>query len=40
MPRGHAITFAELGPAEKSALGHRGQAVRAFLGHVEKSTKA
>ncbi len=39
-PRGHDQTFAEMEPAEKAALGHRGQAVRAFLAFLEKSTKA
>lgn len=39
-PRGHDRTFAEMDAAEKAALGHRGQAVRAFLGFLDKSTKA
>lgn len=39
-PRGHDRTFAEMDPAEKALLGHRGQAVRAFLAFLEKSTKA
>lgn len=39
-PRGHTRTFAEMEAAEKAALGHRGQAVRAFLAFLEKSTKA
>lgn len=39
-PRGHDRTFAEMEPAEKAALGHRGQAIRAFLAFLEKSTKA
>ncbi|MHB1261464.1 MAG: RdgB/HAM1 family non-canonical purine NTP pyrophosphatase, partial [Thermoplasmatota archaeon] len=39
-PRGHDRTFAEMAPAEKAALGHRGQAVRAFRAFLEKSTKA
>src|SRR5688500_17901494 len=39
-PRGHDRTFAEMDGAEKSALSHRGQAVRAFLAFLEKSTKA
>jgi XTP/dITP diphosphohydrolase len=40
VPRGHDQTFAEMDPAEKAALGHRGQAVRAFLAFLGKSTKA
>lgn len=39
-PRGHDRTFAEMGAAEKAALGHRGQAARAFLDFLDKSTKA
>src|SRR5687767_726482 len=39
-PRGNGRTFAEMDAAEKSALSHRGQAVRAFLAFLEKSTKA
>ena len=39
-PRGHDRTFAEMDGAEKAALSHRGQAVRAFLGFLDKSTKA
>lgn len=40
IPRGHDRTFAEMAPAEKQAVGHRGQAVQAFLGFLRKSTKA
>lgn len=40
VPRGHDRTFAEMAPAEKGATSHRGQAVRAFLAFLEKSTKA
>jgi XTP/dITP diphosphohydrolase len=40
VPRGHDRTFAEMDPAAKAAASHRGQAVRAFLGFLEKSTKA
>jgi XTP/dITP diphosphohydrolase len=40
IPRGHDRTFAEMDPAGKAAIGHRGQAVQAFLGFLEKSTKA
>lgn len=39
-PRGHDRTFAEMDAAEKATLSHRGQAVRAFLGFLDKSTKA
>jgi XTP/dITP diphosphohydrolase len=39
-PRGHDRTFAEMDASEKASLGHRGQAVRAFLAFLEKSTKA
>jgi XTP/dITP diphosphohydrolase len=40
VPRGHDRTFAEMDAAAKSALSHRGQAVRAFLAFLEESTKA
>lgn len=40
VPRGHDRTFAELEPAEKQALSHRGAAVRAFLEFLDKTAKA
>jgi XTP/dITP diphosphohydrolase len=40
VPRGHDRTFAQMTPAEKAVASHRGQAVRAFLAFLEKSTKA
>ncbi|HJQ94051.1 MAG TPA: RdgB/HAM1 family non-canonical purine NTP pyrophosphatase [Candidatus Thermoplasmatota archaeon] len=39
-PRGHDRTFAEMDAEEKAGLSHRGQAVRAFLGFLDESTKA
>jgi XTP/dITP diphosphohydrolase len=40
VPRGADRTFADFEPREKAAASHRGQAVRAFLAFLEKSTKA
>jgi XTP/dITP diphosphohydrolase len=40
VPRGHGRTFAEMEPAEKAALSHRGAAVRAFLEFLDKTAKA
>ena len=40
IPRGHDRTFAAMDAAEKAGSSHRGQAVRAFLAFLEKSTKA
>ena len=31
IPEGHDVTTAEMSPAEKDAISHRGQAVRAFV---------
>lgn len=36
---GAGRTFAEMGADDKNRLSHRGQAVRAFLGHLAKSAK-
>jgi XTP/dITP diphosphohydrolase len=33
-PEGEARTFAQMAPAEKAALSHRGQAVRALAAHL------
>jgi XTP/dITP diphosphohydrolase len=40
LPRGHDRTFAEMDGAEKAALGHRGQAVAAFLEFLDETAKA
>ena len=40
VPRGQDRTFAAMEAAEKATSSHRGQAVRAFLAFLEKSTKA
>jgi XTP/dITP diphosphohydrolase len=36
VPDGHSVTSAELDPAEKDALSHRGQALRALLPHLRE----
>jgi XTP/dITP diphosphohydrolase len=40
IPRGHDLTFAQMDPGQKTALGHRGRAVRAFLDFLDKTAKA
>jgi len=40
VPRGHDRTFAQMAPAEKSALSHRGQAIRRFLEFLDETAKA
>lgn len=40
VPRGHDRTFAEMDPAGKAALSHRGAAVRAFLEFLDETAKA
>jgi XTP/dITP diphosphohydrolase len=40
IPRGHDRTFAEMEPAEKQRLSHRGAAVRAFLAALDETAKA
>jgi XTP/dITP diphosphohydrolase len=36
MPEGSALTFAEMGKAEKNAISHRGRAVARLLGFLER----
>lgn len=40
IPRGERLTFAEMPAAGKSALSHRGRAVRALAAHLAKATKS
>ena len=38
IPEGHTRSFAEMSPAEKDAISHRGKALRAFLDFVHDLT--
>ncbi len=40
VPDGHTRTAAELSPAEKDAISHRGQALRALLPHIVAAARA
>ncbi|GIV59991.1 MAG: non-canonical purine NTP pyrophosphatase [Rhodothermaceae bacterium] len=39
VPEGETRTFAELSPAEKNALSHRGKALRAWLAFLQRQTE-